>query len=462
MGEEQRRRFAAGETVEFPYDAAGVPTDVEVSRENSSVRVCIATNLTRVAAPPPPADDGRQAAQQVAAPGASLVGPPTTHAQSVAAAHQPTRDKPDHIDELLRLLVEREASDLHMRAGEPPVMRIHGRLVRTEFPVLEPEDTRRFLYAILNDERRARYEEAHEMDLSYAIRGLARFRVNVFRQRGCVGAVLRVIPIKVKTIDELFLPKVTKEICDMPRGLFLVTGPTGSGKSTSLAAMIDYINDRRPCHIITVEDPIEFMHSDKVAAIEQRELGMDTHSFADSLKHVMRQNPDVILVGEMRDLETIQLAITAAETGHLVFATLHTTDAPQTCDRIIDVFPPTQQQQIRMQLSVTIQGVLSQTLLPRCDTTGRIAAFEMMVATPAIRSLIREGKTHQMYSDIQTGGDFGMQTLDKHLLELVMARKVAYEDALSKASNPHDFEALAGKLRGPTGGAAAGAAPAAH
>src|SRR5436190_1388402 len=269
------------------------------------------------------------------------------------------------IDALLRELVEREASDLHLKAGKPPIMRIHGELHRV-----------------------------HEHTMT------------------------------VEEHNTLLL-----------RGLVLVTGPTGSGKTTSLAAMIDHINLNKKAHVMTIEDPIEYVHADKTAVINQRELGTDTHSFADALKHVMRQNPDVILVGEMRDLETIQLAITAAETGHLVFATLHTTDAPQTCDRIIDVFPPTQQQQIRMQLSVTLQGVLSQTLMPRCDTTGRIAAFEMMVATPAIRSLIREGKTHQMYSDIQTGGDFGMQTLDKHLLELVTARKVAYEDALAKASN---------------------------
>jgi twitching motility protein PilT len=270
----------------------------------------------------------------------------------------------------------------------------------------------------------------------------------MFRQRGYIGSVMRLIPIRVKTIDELFLPPVTKELALRPRGLILVTGPTGSGKSTSLAAMIHHVNLHERLHIITIEDPIEFMHSDIKSAINQRELGMDTHSFAAALKHVMRQNPDVILVGEMRDLETISLAITAAETGHLVFATLHTTDAPQTVDRVIDVFPPEQQQQIRMQLSVTLQAVISQTLLPRADIGGRIAAFEVMVVTPAIRALIREGKTHQLYTDIQTGGQFGMQSLDQHLLQLLAERKITYEDALGKTSNPRDFEQRAARFRG--------------
>lgn len=351
-----------------------------------------------------------------------------------------------HINDLLRMLVEKDASDLHLRVGEPPVMRIHGELVRTNLPVLRPEDTQALVYSILNEERRAHFERFMELDMSYAIPGLARFRVNIFRQRGHVGAVMRVIPLRIKTIDELGLPPVVKELVMRPRGLFLVTGPTGSGKSTSLAAMIDYINTHRRCHIITIEDPIEFVHQDKLAAIEQREVGQDTHSFNDALKHVMRQNPDVILVGEMRDLETIALAITAAETGHLVFATLHTTDAPQTVDRIIDVFPPEQQQQIRMQLSVTLLAVISQTLLPRANEPGRIAAFEVMVATPAIRALIREGKTHQIYTDILTGAEYGMQSLDACLLDLLRRRLITYEDALAKSSNPKDFEQRAQRL----------------
>jgi len=258
--------------------------------------------------------------------------------------------------------------------------------------------------------------------------------------------VMRVIPFRIRTIDELMMPAVTKEIAMLPRGLVLVTGPTGSGKSTSLAGMIDLINESRNGHIITIEDPIEYQHQDKLCAINQREVGVDTHNFLAALKHVMRQNPDVILVGEMRDLETIKLAITAAETGHLVFATLHTTDAPQTIDRIIDVFEPEAQQQIRMQLSVTLQAVISQTLLPRKDAEGRVAAFEVMVCTPAIRTLIREGKTYQIYTDIQTGQAFGMQTLDNSLLDLVKRGLVSFHDALAKTSNAHEFRIRAERM----------------
>jgi twitching motility protein PilT len=348
-----------------------------------------------------------------------------------------------HIDELLTELVSREGSDLHMRVGEPPVFRIHGKLTRTDLPVITAVED--YLFPILNDERKQRFADNMELDLSYEIEGLSRFRVNCFRQRGHMGAVLRAIPVKIKTIDELMLPVVTKDICLRPRGLVLVTGPTGSGKSTSLAAMVDHINRYRRCHVLTIEDPIEFVHEDKMSEINQRELEIDTHSFAAALKHVMRQNPDVILVGEMRDLETISLAITAAETGHLVFATLHTTDAPQTIDRVIDVFPPEQQNQIRMQLSVTIQAIISQTLLKRQDQEGRVAAFEVMIATPAIRTLVREGKTHQIYSDIQAGGEHGMISLDQYLITLLKKRLIIYDDALAKSSNPREFEQLAAR-----------------
>ena len=348
-----------------------------------------------------------------------------------------------HIDELLRELVSKEGSDLHMRVGEPPVFRIHGKLTRTNLPVITAVED--YLFPILNDDRKQRFADNMELDLSYEIVGVSRFRVNCFRQRGHMGAVLRAIPVKIKTIDELMLPVITKDICLRPRGLVLVTGPTGSGKSTSLAAMVDHINRYRRCHVLTIEDPIEFVHEDNMSEINQRELELDTHSFAAALKHVMRQNPDVILVGEMRDLETISLAITAAETGHLVFATLHTTDAPQTIDRVIDVFPPEQQNQIRMQLSVTIQAVISQTLLKRQDREGRIAAFEVMVATPAIRTLIREGKTHQIYSDIQAGREHGMVSLDQYLISLLQKRFISYDDALGKSSNPREFEQLAAR-----------------
>ena len=343
------------------------------------------------------------------------------------------------LDDLLRLVVEQNASDLHIKAGEPPILRIHGMLTRTNYPRLTPEDAKNMVYGIMTEERQHRYERKMELDMAYALEGVARFRVNVFRQRACVGAAFRLIPLRVQTVDELGLPQVLKRIALLPRGLVLVTGPTGSGKSTTLAAMIDWINEHRAVHIITIEDPIEFMHTDKVAAIEQREVEIDTHTFADGLRHVMRQNPDVILVGEMRDLETMQLAITAAETGHLVFATVHTTDAAQTMDRIVDVFEPDRQEQIRMQLSVVIQAVVSQTLLPRCDVAGRAAAFEIMMANPAIRNLIREAKTHQIYAMIQTGHDLGMQTLDGHLLQLYRQGLVTFEDAVAKSSNPAEF-----------------------
>ena len=354
-----------------------------------------------------------------------------------------------HIDQLLTELVSRDGSDLHLRVGEPPVLRIHGKLTRTDYPVIESVEE--FVFPILTEKRKERFAEFMELDLSYEIEDVARFRVNCFRQRGHMGAVLRAIPVKIKTIDELMLPPITKDICLRPRGLVLVTGPTGSGKSTTLAAMVDHINRNRRCHVMTIEDPIEFVHQDQLGEINQREVEIDTHTFADALKHVMRQNPDVILVGEMRDLETISLAVTAAETGHLVFATLHTTDAPQTIDRVIDVFEPEQQNQIRMQMAVTMQAIVSQTLLSRRDITGRIAAFEVMVATPAIRTLIREGKTHQIYSNIQAGREHGMISLDQYLIDLLRSRYIDYDDALSRSSNPRDFERLAARqLKGET------------
>ncbi len=344
------------------------------------------------------------------------------------------------IDELLREMVAQDASDLHLKAGRPPKVRVRGELVDLGPEAVAIADHNRRLLDILNDERCERLYANKEVDLSYSVEGLARFRVNMFWQRGNIGAVFRLIPFKIRTIDELGLPAVTKSIALLPRGLVLVTGPTGSGKSTSLAAMIDHINESRRCHIMTVEDPIEYVHKDKTSIINQRELATDTHSFTHALKHVLRQNPDVILVGEMRDLETIQLAITAAETGHLVLSTLHTVDAAQTIDRIVDVFEPEQQAQIRTQLSVTIQAVVSQTLLPLKEPAkGRVAAFEVMVANPAIRTLIREGKTHQLPMDIQTGQEFGMQTLDGHLLKLMAQGLIDYEHALAKCSNAMEF-----------------------
>ncbi|MCH8274179.1 MAG: type IV pilus twitching motility protein PilT [Armatimonadetes bacterium] len=350
------------------------------------------------------------------------------------------------IDDLLRDLVSREASDLHLKAGEPPVMRIHGALVRTDYPSLAEEELTDLLRGTLTEERWARLDSFRELDMSYEVEGLSRFRVNMFWSRGALGAVFRVIPFQIRTIDDLGIPEVAKKLALLPRGLILVTGPTGSGKSTTLAAMVDHINTHRKHHILTVEDPIEYMHRDKVSVINQRELGVDTHSFADALRHVMRQNPDTILVGEMRDLETIQLAITAAETGHLVMSTLHTVDAAQTIDRIIDVFQPDQQAQIRTQMAVTLQAVLSQTLIPTKDGAGRVAAFEVLIATPSVRALIRDGKTHQLYLDIQTGKELGMQTLDNHLLRLVKENVIDYENALAKSQAPAEFQRRAMNL----------------
>lgn len=349
------------------------------------------------------------------------------------------------LESLLRKVVEVDASDLHLKADNPPLMRIRGDLQRVDHPVIGEDETVRMFMSVLTPERRERLQHFKECDLSVAVPGLARFRVNMFWQRHKIGAVFRLIPYKIRTIDDLELPPVTKGLSLLPRGLILVTGPTGSGKSTSLAAMIHHVNIHSRKNIITIEDPIEYVHEDKLCIINQRELGTDTHSFSDALKHVMRQNPDVILVGEMRDLETIQLAITAAETGHLVFSTLHTVDAAQTIDRIVDVFDSEQQAQIRTQLSVTLQAVVSQTLMPKRDNSGRIAAHEVMVCTPAIRTLIRDGKTHQMLPHIQTGADFGMQTLDGSLLKLLRNGVIDYEHALSKSSNTAEFHRRAEK-----------------
>lgn len=351
----------------------------------------------------------------------------------------------ERLDGLLRQVVAVDASDLHIKADNPPLMRVRGDLKRLDEAKLSVEETQEMLGSILTPERKEILAKNRELDLSYAVPGLARFRVNMFWQRQKMGAVFRLIPFKIRTIDDLRLPPVTKTLSLLPRGLILVTGPTGSGKSTSLAAMINHINESTRRHIMTIEDPIEYVHPDKMSIINQRELGTDTHSFTDALRHVMRQNPDVILVGEMRDLETIQLAITAAETGHLVFSTLHTNDAAQTIDRIVDVFDPDQQAQIRTQLSVTLQAVVSQTLLPTTDGKGRVAAHEVMVVTPSIRTMVRDGKTHQLDHDIQMGGEFGMQTLDGCLLGLLKEGLIDFEHALSKSSNTAEFHRRAMK-----------------
>ncbi|HEY9746441.1 MAG TPA: type IV pilus twitching motility protein PilT [Oculatellaceae cyanobacterium] len=350
------------------------------------------------------------------------------------------------LEELLGQVFERGASDLHLSVGLPPVLRIDGNLVRTEYPPLTREDVQRLIFSMLTNEQRRIMEQNWDLDCSYGVSGLGRFRVNIYKDRGSYAAALRAIRADVPTFEQLNLPPVVKEIADRPKGLILVTGPTGSGKSTTLAAMIDYINNTKPHHILTIEDPIEFLHTSKRAVVHQRELGQDTRSFDNALRAALREDPDVILVGEMRDLETIRLALTAAETGHLVMGTLHTSSAMQTVDRIVDVFPPEQQQQIRVQLSNSLVAVLSQALLPRLnevkEKVGRIMALEIMVITPAIANLIREGKTAQIYSAIQTGAQYQMQTMEASLKELYQRNLVTFEDALAKTSRPEDFKRL--------------------
>jgi twitching motility protein PilT len=345
------------------------------------------------------------------------------------------------IEELLTLLVQRRGSDLHISAGSPPKIRIDGKLVNTEHEMLTPDTTQKLIYSVLAGEQIARYEKEMELDLSFGIDGLGRFRVNVFQQRGTVAAVLRVIPYEIKGFSELGLPvAITESLCMLPKGLILVTGATGCGKSTSLAAMIDYINQIRSAHVVTIEDPIEFLHRNKNCLFNQREVGSDTKGFKIALRSVLRQDPDVVLVGEMRDVETIESALTLAETGHLTFATLHTSDCIQTVNRIIDVFPSYQQQQIRTQLSFVLQAVFCQQLIPRANGRGRALAMEVMVATSAIRSLIRDDKAHQIYSVIQTGGKQGMRTLNQSLFELYKANLITFDDALSRTLDPEDLK----------------------
>ncbi|MGB9720392.1 MAG: type IV pilus twitching motility protein PilT [bacterium] len=344
------------------------------------------------------------------------------------------------LDILLEELVLKEGSDLHLRVGEPPVFRVAGELERAEYPPLSKEDMEGLIYGLMKPAQRQIFDTNLEFDMAYEISGVARFRVNCFKQMGNIGVVLRIIPLKIKTIDEWGFPSALKKIAELPRGLVLVTGPTGSGKSTTLAAMIEHINQNSRKHVITIEDPIEFLHRDRLSIIEQREIGIDTKSYAEALRRAIRQNPDIILVGEMRDLETMAQTITAAETGHLVFSTLHTIDAVQTIDRIIDVFPPAQQQQIRLQLSTTLQAVITETLVRKKEGGGRVAAFEIMVCTPAIRSAIREGKTPQIYSSIQTGSRLGMIQMDQYLRNLLNQGVIDYEEALAHSTNPDEFE----------------------
>jgi twitching motility protein PilT len=350
---------------------------------------------------------------------------------------------------VLSRMVEVRASDVHLTPGFAPAIRVRGRITPMEdYPELTPQETREVVYSILNDAQRKQFENNQQLDFAYAIPNVARFRVNCYFQRGAISAAFRLIPHEIQSLESLGLPLVLEEFARKPRGFVLFTGPTGSGKTTSLASMVDLINSEREEHILTIEDPIEFLHTHKKCIVNQREIGADAIDFAHALKSALRQDPDVILVGEMRDLETISTALTAAETGHLVFATLHTQSTAQTVDRIIDVFPTHQQQQVRMQLSVALQGIVTQQLLPTADGSSRIVACEVLVPTPAVRNLIREGKTHQIYSALQTSGAVGMQTMDAHLAQLVRMGKITRSLAEQRASIPEELRRLLGSTMG--------------
>jgi twitching motility protein PilT len=349
------------------------------------------------------------------------------------------------LNELLVRVLEMGGSDLHITVGRAPTMRLHGKLVALDAPVLTGADTKELLYAILRQEQRDILERTWEYDFAHSIPGKARFRANAFFQRGSIGAAFRLIPAAISTFSDLGLPPIVESFAGKPRGFVLVTGPTGSGKSTTLASVVDFINTHRAVNIITVEDPIEYLHHHKESIISQREIGSDTHAFSDALKYVLRQDPDVILVGEMRDLETVSAALTAAETGHLVFATLHTQDATQTIDRIIDVFPPHQQQQVRIQLASSLQGIISQQLLPTADGRARVVACEVLVPTPAVRNLIREAKTHQIPTMLQTGHQYGMCTMDESLAELYRRGRISLETALSQACDQSVLKGMLGR-----------------
>ena len=408
--------------------------------------------MSAYSAPPPARAQAAPSGPPVAAPppnGSQVRNAPPPPAQPLTrpTTEQTLRTGDISLVEALEAMLALEASDLHLTVGAPPTVRVSGNLRPLPgVAKLDGPSLQRVLYAMLTQQQREVFEEDLELDFSYALPGRARFRVNMYKQRESVGAAFRMIPFEIKSLEDLGIPPVVSEFANLPRGFVLVTGPTGSGKSTTLASLIDIANTRRHDHIMTVEDPIEFLHRHRNCLVNQREVGTDTHSFAEALKHVLRQDPDIILVGEMRDLETIQVALTAAETGHLVFATLHTQDAAQTIDRVIDVFPPHQQQQIRQQLAGTIQGIVCQTLCKRQNERGRVVAVEVLVATPAIRNLIREGKTHQIYSALQAGAKFGMHTMDQNLAELVRNHRITYEVGLDKAHHIEDYNRLCGRV----------------
>jgi twitching motility protein PilT len=365
------------------------------------------------------------------------------------------------LQQLLRTMIEKGASDMHITTGTPPLLRIDGSVVPLKLPPLGPVETKQLCFTVLSEEQRAHFEKYNELDLSFGVKGLSRFRANIFMQRGNVAGAFRTIPFKILTFEELGLPPVVAEFANKPSGLVLVTGPTGSGKSTTLAAMIDKINTEQRLHIITVEDPIEYLHGHKLSIVNQREVGTDTEGFKHALKYVLRQDPDVVLIGEMRDLETIEAALTISETGHLVFATLHTNSAISTINRIIDVFPPHQQAQVRAKLSFVLQGVVSQQLLPRHGAPGRVLALEILVPNAAIRNLIREDKVHQIYSSMQVGQEkYAMQTLNQSLFSLYQRRLISLEEATSRSVEPEELRMM---LEGRTamGGGAIAAQPSA-
>ena len=434
-----------------PFLPQGAPTGADVAPQAPAATHRLPGDLA-----------GANASQQAGPTGAGARIPAPAPARPRGAARiglaQSAQAGDVDLDGALRAMIDSGGSDLHLTTGAQPMIRLDGGLRALEgYPVLYSESLQRTLYAILNQRQRETFEEKLELDFAYAVRGVSRFRVNLYRQRDSIGAAFRMIPYEIKPLEALGMPPIVANFAGLPRGLVLVTGPTGSGKSTTLAAIIDLANRSRHEHIMTVEDPIEFLHRHKKCLINQREVGADTHSFANALKHVLRQDPDIILVGEMRDLETISVALTAAETGHLVFATLHTSDAAQTVDRIIDVFPAHQQDQVRTQLASALQGVVCQTLCKKANGKGRAAATEVMLATPAIRNLIREGKTHQIYSAMQAGAQLGMHTLDQHLAELVRNGVITYEVGLEKCHQVPDFNRLTGRLGNKGGGSGLGA-----
>ena len=358
------------------------------------------------------------------------------------------------LPDLLKTLVESNGSDLHITTSTPPQIRVHGHLQRLPLPDLGPADTKQLVYSVLTDAQKKRYEETQELDFSFGIKGLARFRCNVFSQRGAVGAVYRLIPEKIRSFQDLGLPPVIATLAERPRGLVLVTGPTGSGKSTTLAAMIDKINVERHDHILTIEDPIEFVHQHKSCLVNQREVHSDTNSFSNALRAALREDPDIVLIGEMRDLETVEAALKIAETGHLTFGTLHTNSAAQTINRIIDIFPAGQQSQIRTQLSLVLEGIVCQALLPKADGKGRVASLEILVPTPAIRNLIRDDKIHQIYGSMQTGQEkYGMQTANQSLASLYMKRLITLEAALNCSSNKDELQEMINRGVGVVAGA---------